>query len=227
MSKDPPELKISISEVPVGAPGTATLGSVVLTSIEDVFDVALSASDLVSGAHVLPGAAITFQPDLLGVMFGSSYTVGVSVQIPSDLPIGTYTGTVTASAGVIQTQMPLTVVVNSPPVLSVPGPQKVRAGDTLSFDISATDVDGDQIVLSADLLPDGAELIDHGDGTGTFTFGTKATDAGLRASVVLFASNPLPEKLSELGDPPQDAREVLISVIPAHEREKENDDEDD
>ena len=110
----------------------------------------------------------------------------------------------------------MTVVVNHAPILSVPGPQTVRAGDKLSFEISATDVDGDQVALSADLLPDGAELIDHGDGTGTFTFRTKAADSGLKTSLVFFASNPLAKPLSELGDPPQDSREVLISVVPAH-----------
>jgi PKD repeat protein len=81
------------------------------------------------------------------------------------------------------------VVANSPSALSSPanvppelhpiGPQEVIEGDHLSFDISATDADGDSIVLSTSTLPPGALFIDHGDNTGNFDWTPDFTQAGL------------------------------------------------
>ena len=57
--------------------------------------------------------------------------------------------------------------INAPPVLTVPGPQSAAFSDALAFGVSATDPDGDTIVLGASGLPASLTFTDHGDGTGT------------------------------------------------------------
>jgi hypothetical protein len=57
---------------------------------------------------------------------------------------------------------------NSPPELTVPGPQTVDFHDWLSFGVSATDSDaGDTLSFSATGLPAGLNLTDNGDRTAT------------------------------------------------------------
>ena len=48
--------------------------------------------------------------------------------------------------------------VNDPPVLSVPGNQSVNEGQSLSFTVSGTDVDGDTLTFGATGLPAGASF---------------------------------------------------------------------
>jgi FtsP/CotA-like multicopper oxidase with cupredoxin domain len=64
-------------------------------------------------------------------------------------------------------QVAFEVQIGSPPVLTVPGPQTADYHDPLSFEISATDADGDPIVLGVSGLPASLNLVDHGDGTGS------------------------------------------------------------
>ncbi|MDY6932590.1 MAG: DUF2341 domain-containing protein [Spirochaetota bacterium] len=49
-------------------------------------------------------------------------------------------------------------MVNSPPILTPIGDKLVNENDTLSFTISATDIDGDELTYSASNLPTGASL---------------------------------------------------------------------
>jgi len=57
---------------------------------------------------------------------------------------------------------------NSPPELTVPGPQTVDFHDALSFTVSATDADAaDKLWFSASGLPSGLVLTNKGDGTAT------------------------------------------------------------
>jgi hypothetical protein len=60
--------------------------------------------------------------------------------------------------------------VNRPPVLNTIGNRSVDEGGELAFNITASDPDGDLIAISALGLPDGAELIDAGDGTAAFSW---------------------------------------------------------
>jgi Bacterial Ig domain/Putative Ig domain len=80
---------------------------------------------------------------------------------------------------------------NRPPVLGAIGNRMGEAGVPLLIDVSATDLDGDALTLSALTLPSGAVFTDHRDGTGRFewTPGTlqlgnhavtfRVTDAGV------------------------------------------------
>jgi len=203
-----PQVVLSVSEVPVGDQGAVATGALEISSDTDLAGTTFSASNLTAGTNVIPAQAITFDPQVIDVMAGSTYTVGIAVQIPSGQPLGTYLGTIMASDGAVQSLIALSVVVNNRPTLVVPGPQTVVAGSTLSFSISATDADGQGVALGVRFLPDGAELIDDGNGIGTFTFRTAPEDEGLIVTLIFFAF-----KHTDVGAPPQDAREVPISVI--------------
>jgi PKD repeat protein len=82
-------------------------------------------------------------------------------------------GTATASVTVRMTP------VNDPPVLTITGsPAAVQHSDPAGpIEISATDVDGDPLVLAAPGLPNGLALTDRGDGTGSIS-GTATVGAG-------------------------------------------------
>src|SRR5688572_8879223 len=54
------------------------------------------------------------------------------------------------------------------PVLNVPGPQSVSEGNPLTFQVSATDADGQSVRLFAAQLPAGSTFADHQNNTGTF-----------------------------------------------------------
>src|SRR5687767_6831019 len=54
------------------------------------------------------------------------------------------------------------------PVLNVPGPQSVSEGNPLTFQVSATDADGQSVRLFAAQLPTGSTFADHQNNTGTF-----------------------------------------------------------
>src|SRR2546427_831602 len=90
---------------------------------------------------------------------------GVFSWTPTEAQGGTYRFTVTVSDGILteSTTVNVTVVeTDQPPVLTVPGPQTVEAGDLLIFTISATNPDADDTVtLSASDLPAGASFYPH------------------------------------------------------------------
>jgi hypothetical protein len=65
---------------------------------------------------------------------------------------------------------------NQPPQLSSIGSQLIHEGQLLEFTVSSSDPEGDPLVLSSvmgngdDISTIGADFIDHGDGTGTFSW---------------------------------------------------------
>ncbi len=67
---------------------------------------------------------------------------------------------------------------NQAPILTDPGPQTVLEMGTLSIPISATDPDGNSIVLEAIDLPGFATFTDHLDGTGQIDLSPGYSDAG-------------------------------------------------
>jgi len=60
--------------------------------------------------------------------------------------------------------------VNDAPSLATIPDQEVFEGNTLSFDVSCTDVEGDSLSMSASNLPSGVSFRDNGGGSGTFTY---------------------------------------------------------
>jgi hypothetical protein len=78
--------------------------------------------------------------------------------------------------------------VNRAPVLSSIGPRTVAEKDTLHFRVSASDLDGDSLVLNATNLPTHASFLDSGNGRGAFTFAPDTTQVGIY-SVTFIASD--------------------------------------
>jgi hypothetical protein len=68
--------------------------------------------------------------------------------------------------------------INRPPMLAPIDDQAVDEGVLLSFIINASDPDDDRLAYSADGLPDGAEVIDNGNGTARFSWFPSIGQAG-------------------------------------------------
>ena len=66
----------------------------------------------------------------------------------------------------------------APPVLTLPGAQTVNEGNDLTFNVSATDPDGQTVYFQAANLPLSATFTDHLNSTATFDWPTAAGDAG-------------------------------------------------
>ena len=78
----------------------------------------------------------------------------------------------------------ITVAVNTPPVLTVPGPQTVDFHDVLTFNVSATDTNAsDTLSFSATGLPGGLNLTDNGNGTATVS-GTVTATPGVYVATI-------------------------------------------
>lgn len=75
------------------------------------------------------------------------------------------------------------------PILAAIGDKSTGETQLLTFGISATDGNEDIITLSAEGLPSGANFVNHGNGTGTFTWQTDCADAGVYADVRFIASD--------------------------------------
>lgn len=93
-----------------------------------------------------------------------SYEIGVSV---SD---GTLSDEETFTVHVLET--------NGAPSIDAPSSVEVFETDTVSFGVTATDPDGDELSLSASGLPANASFTDAGDGTGTFEWTPTYGEAG-------------------------------------------------
>tara|TARA_R110002072_G_scaffold302710_2_gene487739 strand:- start:309223 stop:315027 length:5805 start_codon:yes stop_codon:yes gene_type:complete len=66
-----------------------------------------------------------------------------------------------------------------PQVASVAPVVNLLSGNSTTIDVSATDLEGDSIALSVTGLPEFASFVDNGNGTGTITVSSAATDEGL------------------------------------------------
>lgn len=192
-------------------------------------------SDLTStnariGTATLPRSTIsataaTFAPQVVLLEPEMRTPMILSVDAPSGQPSGLYTGTVTVTVSGADAQLlPVQLIINQTPTLTTPLTQTVRAGQTLTMTISASDLDQEPILLHAEALPDGAleensNFVDNGDGTATFTFMPDASMAGVTVSVPLIASNIYPfdpDQLDSLAFPPfvpHNAQALEISVL--------------
>jgi len=73
----------------------------------------------------------------------------------------------------------LVSVNNQSPVLASIGSKVIDEGQTLEFPVSATDADGDSIILTAEDIPANATFVDSGNGAGSFTFNPDYTQADI------------------------------------------------
>jgi hypothetical protein len=109
--------------------------------------------------------------------------------------------------------------VNRLPELANPGPQTVIEEETVSFTVSATDPDNDAVALSATNLPSGATFNSI---TGTFTWSTTLSDAGVYVVTVTATDNGTPaesastEVVITVGDnptPTEQAEDLIETVV--------------
>ncbi len=67
---------------------------------------------------------------------------------------------------------------NQLPVIEPIADRSVNVGEMAVIDVSASDADGDPLVLSAANAPLGSSFVDHGDGTATLTWSPGVSDIG-------------------------------------------------
>jgi len=98
---------------------------------------------------------------------------------------GTYHASITAVSNGSSVTEPFDIIVtgdvggsNRPPVLTAPANETVAIGNTLTFDVTATDADGDHVDLLGSALPPGSNFTDHANDTGTFTWTPVAGQGG-------------------------------------------------
>jgi Putative Ig domain len=110
----------------------------------------------------IPAKPLTFSLGVDAPVGASISPDGVFSWAPSETQGGSYQFTVMVSNGPLadSTKVNVTVIeVIQPPVLGVPGPQAVEAGNLLIFSVSATSPDVDDVVaLSATDVPSGASF---------------------------------------------------------------------
>ncbi len=144
----------------------------------DAENLTLSSSILPQGASLIP----------IPQAAGSVERRGLFHWIPEAGQEGTYPILVRVSdpAGAAAAQLFLIKVreaetrENHPPVLDLIGDQTITAGETLRFEVTATDADGDNLTFRLedfDLDEVGATFVDHGDGTATFKWPTTLAQA--------------------------------------------------
>ena len=142
-------------------------------------------------ASGVPGAMITLTASLptfatLNPPGSGTGLVNTSVTVsPPTGSAGTYHASITAISMAASVTEPFDIIVtgstgggNRPPVLSAPATETVAIGTMLSFDVSATDPDGDHVDLFGSALPPGSSFTDHANDTGSFTWTPVAGQAG-------------------------------------------------
>ncbi len=101
---------------------------------------------------------------------------------PSYSQAGTFDIWFVASDGQAADSELVTITVtdmNRAPVLAAIGSQTIAEGSILNLPLSASDPDGDAVVLLTGTLPANANFADGGDGNGTFTFAPSYLQAGV------------------------------------------------
>lgn len=79
--------------------------------------------------------------------------------------------------------------VNDAPVIASLSDQEGSEGVEISFNITATDVDGDDLTWSSANLPSGAVFTDNSDGTSTFTWTPNYTQAGVYSNITFIVDD--------------------------------------
>jgi hypothetical protein len=69
--------------------------------------------------------------------------------------------------------------VNDAPILAAIGSRSVAEGENLSFMVTASDVDGDPLTMTAENLPENAAYNDNLNGSGAFNFSPSHTQSGV------------------------------------------------
>ena len=135
---------------------------------------------LISLTAALPSFAMLNPP---GSGTGEVNTT-VSITPPTG-SAGTYHASITAISNSASVTEMFDIIVtgdvggsNHPPVVTAPATETVAIGSTLTFDVTATDPDGDHVDLIGSALPPGSSFTDHANNSGTFTWTPVAGQGG-------------------------------------------------
>ena len=165
--------------------------ALMITPIDDVtvagggsLSVPVHASGVSSALISLTAALPTFA--VLNPPGSGTGEVNTTVSItPPTGSAGTYHASITAISNGGSVTEPFDIIVtgdvggsNHPPVLTAPASATVAIGATLTFDVTATDPDGDHVDLIGSALPPGSTFTDHANDTGTFTWTPVAGQGG-------------------------------------------------
>ncbi len=103
----------------------------------------------------------------------------------ADMEDGTYQGQISIASNDPLTptvNIPVTLNIgaqaNQPPALVEIGPRSVTEGETLAFNVTASDPNGTTPALFAENRPENSSFVDNGNGTGAFSFTPNNTQAG-------------------------------------------------
>jgi hypothetical protein len=176
----------AVTHIRVAGPPTLQI-----TPIDDVTVEGGQSASVPVHASFMAGALITLTaalPSFATLNPPGSGTGSVNTTItvaPPTGSAGTYHASVTAISNGSSVTEEFDIIVtgssqpeNHAPVLTAPVTETVAAGSPLSFDVSATDADGDHVDLFGSALPPGSSFVDHTNNTGTFTWNTGAGQAG-------------------------------------------------
>ena len=169
----------------------ASAPSLTITPIDDVTVADGSSISVPVSATAAPGALITLTaslPTFATLHAPGSGTGSVNTSIAVLPPLGsagTYHASVTATSEGVSVTEPFDIIVtgtiggeNHPPVLSAPSSETVDIGSALTFDVTATDADGDHVDLFGSATPPGSSFVDHANNTGTFSWSPVNGQAG-------------------------------------------------
>lgn len=132
-----------------------------------------------------PILSLTAAPLPVGAGFVTTpdRTSGTFTWSPVAQQVGSWTITFRASNGIIGVASTTIVVraANRPPTLSAPASVVAAEGVFISFDVSALDLDGDQVTLGVNNRPVGSLFVDFGSGGGRFSWTPGYGQAGVYA----------------------------------------------
>lgn len=130
-------------------------------------------------------------------------------QVPAHFTLGfatttSVTSTLNSAYLALSTATGQPQALNRSPVLGALTDKNVVVGQTLTFNVSATDADGATPALSANPLPPGAGFTDNGNGTGQFGWTPGGGDVGAHPVTFTASDGAL-----------TDAQTITITVSPA------------
>lgn len=94
--------------------------------------------------------------------------------------------------------------VNDAPVIASLSDQEGTEGVEITFNITATDVDGDDLTWSSANLPSGAVFTDNNNGTSTFTWTPNYTQAGVYTNITFIVDDGQGSTASMVVNPKKD-----------------------
>ncbi len=131
--------------------------------------------DGVVGAIITPGQTVSTEATFATVTLTAGAGSGTCLLTLSNVVVGDING-ISVPISVVNGQ----VTINQPPALDSIGDRSVNEGELLTFAISATDADGDNLTYSAPNLPSGATFDPL---TKTFSWTPRYDQAGTYANV--------------------------------------------